>query len=303
MGHDHAVSAGGRHQKRLLLVLGLTTTFLIAEVVGGLVTGSLALLADAAHMMTDVFGLGLALVAIRFAARPATNRYSYGFYRIEILAATFNGALLLGIGAYILVEAIRRLIEPREIEGGAVMIVAAAGLVVNLIGAALLRGGAEESLNVQGAFLEVLADLLGSIAVLVSGGIILFSGWQRADPIASVAIGLLVIPRTLRLLKGAVDILLEGSPAGMDVAAIEGKIMATPGVESLHDLHVWTISSGLPALSAHVLVAASADRNRVLEAICADLTETFDLHHTTIQIEGREMEEEIYHAPATPTAS
>lgn len=295
MDHDHA-SAGARHRGRLKLVFGLTSLYMIAEFGGAFVTNSLALLADAAHMLTDVGGLGLALFAIWFAARPATPAKSYGYYRTEILAALLNGAILFAIGGYILYEAWGRFQEPPEVASGAMIGVAAIGLVINLIGVFLLRGGAGESLNVQGAFLEVVADLLGSLGVIIAGIIMLTTGWWYADPIFSVGIGLFILPRTYRLMSGAVNILMEGAPAGLDVPAVEAALEADADVQAVHDLHVWSITSGITALSAHVRLSATADGDRVLARLNAVLADRFDIHHTTIQIERAARAEAICHA-------
>lgn len=296
MGHDH-VSAGAQHRGRLKVVFGLTALYTLAEFVGALVTNSLALLADAAHMLTDVGGLGLALFAIWFATRPATPTKSYGYYRTEILAALLNGAVLFAIGGYILFEAWGRFQEPPEVSSGLMIGIATIGLVINVVGVILLRGGAGASLNVQGAFLEVVSDLLGSVGVIVAGIIMLTTGWWYADPIFSVGIGLFIIPRTYRLMSGAIHILMEGAPVGLDLAAVETAIAADADVEAIHDLHVWSITSGLTTLSAHVRVAREADGDAVLERLDARLAKEFDLHHTTIQLERSPLPETTYHAP------
>ena len=296
MGHDHA-SAGAQHRGRLKIVFGLTGFYMIAEFVGAIVTNSLALLADAAHMLTDVGGLGLALFAIWFAQRPATPAKSYGYYRTEILAALLNGAVLLAIGGYILYEAWGRFREPPEVSSTVMIGVATVGLAVNIAGAFLLRAGAGESLNVEGAFLEVMADLLGSVAVIAAGVIMLTTGWWYADPIFSVVIGLFIIPRTLRLMGGAVNVLMEGAPANLDVAAVEAAIASDRDVLAVHDLHVWSITSGVAALSAHAHVRPEADGDAVLARLNATLGERFDIHHTTVQIERSPCGEKTYHAP------
>ena len=296
MEHSHA-GAGAKHRKRLAVVFGLTSAYFVAEVVGALWTNSLALLADAAHMLTDVAGLGLALFAIWFAARPANPRKSFGYYRIEILAALLNGAVLLAVGAYILYEAWDRFSDPPEISSGPMMAIATVGLVINVIGIALLRQGSGESLNVQGAFLEVVADMLGSLGVLIAGAIIWATGWGYADPLFSIGIGLFVIPRTLRLMSKSVNVLMEGAPEGLDVVAVEAEMRAMPEVTGIHDLHVWSITSGIPALSAHVRIAPGADGDVVLDRVVERLAERFDIHHATIQIERAGRAEAIYHAP------
>lgn len=294
MSHQHA-GAGAKHRSRLAIVFGLTALYLVAEVLGAFWTNSLALLADAAHMLTDVAGLGLALFAIWFAARPARPEKSFGYYRIEILAALLNGAVLLAVSGYILYEAWGRFREPPEVSGGVMIVIATIGLIVNLIGIVLLRGGAEESLNVQGAFLEVVADLLGSLAVVVAGVIIWTTGWGYADPIFSIGIGLFVIPRTLRLMSKAANVLMEGVPEGIDIAQVEEALRTVPGVRAIHDLHVWGITSGVVALSAHAEIEPAADSDVVLDRIAKRLAERFDIHHSTVQIERSSREEDFYH--------
>lgn len=274
-----------QHRRRLLLVLGLTTTYMVAEVIGGLVTGSLALIADAAHMLTDVFGLALALFAIWFAGRPATPERTYGYYRAEILAALANALVLFGISAYILYEAWRRFQAPPEVESGPMLAVATVGLVVNLAGAWLLRGASGESLNLRGAYLEVISDLLGSLGVIIAGVIMLLTGWYYADPLFSVIIGLFILPRTWNLLREAVGVLLEGTPARINLAEVRAAMTAVPGVASVHDLHVWSITSGLDAMSAHVVLDGTAARAATLAALNAALKDRFQIEHTTIQLE------------------
>lgn len=280
-------SAAAGHRGRLSMVLILTTVYMLAEVIGGLWTGSLALMADAGHMLTDVFGLGMALAAIWFAQRPATAAKTYGFYRTEILAAVANGILLFGVAAYILFEAWRRFQEPAAINSVPMVVVAIGGLIVNLIGAKLLHGASEESLNARGAFLEVLSDLLGSIGVIVAAGIVYFTGWWQVDPIVSVLIGLFILPRTWGLLKSALDVLLEAVPSGVDLEAIESAMKAVPGVESVHDLHVWAITSGFIAMSAHV-TGADRPSGEILHDVQTMLTEHFGIRHATLQVEAED---------------
>lgn len=301
MAHSHA-SGGAKHRGRLALVFGLTTTYMVAEFIGALITNSLALLADAAHMLTDVAGLALALFAIWFGARPASPAKSFGYFRVEILAALLNGTVLLGIGVYILYEAWSRFREPPEVSGGSMIVVASIGLVINLVGMALLRGGSQESLNVQGAFLEVVADMLGSVGVIAAGLVIWTTGWWYADPIFSVGIGLFVIPRTLRLMSKAVDVLLEGAPEGMDIPGVEAALRSVPGVTDVHELHVWSITSGIASLSAHVRVAPETDSDGLLDSIERRMADRFDIHHTTVQIERSPRAEASYHASAVPPA-
>src|SRR3954463_696727 len=248
MGHDHAahvaVTAGAGHRRRLALVLGLTVTVLVAEVVGAVVSGSLALLADAGHMATDAAGIALALGAGTLAQRPASARRTFGWQRVEILAAVANGLLLLGVAGYVLVEAVLRIGRPAEIDSGLMMAVAGAGLVVNLVSLALLHGGRRDSLNVRGAYLEVLGDAFGSLAVLAAGVVIATTGGTYADTLASLASGVLVVPRAWRLLREALDVLLEAAPRGVDLDDVRSHILGVQGVLGVHDLHAWTITSG-----------------------------------------------------------
>jgi cobalt-zinc-cadmium efflux system protein len=293
VGHDHAahgVTAGGAHRRRLTVVLGLTLVVLVAEVVGAVLSGSLALLADAGHMATDAAGIALALGAVTLAQRPARGRRTFGWQRIEILAAVANGLLLLGVAGYVLVEAVLRIGEPAEISSELMLVVAGAGLVVNLVSLALLHRGRSDSLNVRGAYLEVLGDAFGSLAVLVAGVVILTTGWAYADTLASLAIGFLVVPRAWHLLREALDVLLEAAPRGVDLDDVRAHILAVDGVLGVHDLHAWTITSGLPVLSAHVVVSDAALQEghggRVLDALCSCLGSHFDVEHCTFQLEA-----------------
>ena len=291
MGHDHAhATAGGGQRGRLGVVLALTVLVLAAEVVGAALSGSLALLADAGHMATDAAGIALALGAVTLAQRPARGRRTFGWQRIEILAAVVNGLLLVAVAAYVLVEAIRRIGHPPDIGAGLMLAVAAGGLVVNLGSLALLHRGRDESLNVRGAYLEVLGDALGSVAVIVAAVLIATTGWTGADVVASVAIGFLVLPRAWHLLREALDVLLEAAPKGVDLDDVRAHIAGVDGVLGVHDLHAWTITSGLPVLSAHVVVTdealAAGHGGRVLDALCACLGEHFDVGHCTFQLEG-----------------
>lgn len=299
-GHDHGHSHGGpppgttgtaaaAYRGRLRIALGITLTVLAAEIVGSALTGSLALLADAGHMATDAVGVGMALVAIHFANRPAGGRRTYGYARAEILAALLNCLLLLGVGGFILVEAIERLANPTEVPGGTTVVFGLVGVVANLISLALLMRGQKESLNVRGAFLEVLSDALGSLAVVVSALVIMATGWTQADPVASLLIGLMIVPRTVKLFREALDVLLEAAPKNVDIDEIRSHIMALPGVEDLHDLHVWTITSGMPVLSAHVVVDHAAldsvGHEKMLHDLQGCLGEHFDVEHCTFQLE------------------
>ncbi len=289
MAHNHG-SAAARHSGRLLLVLGLTAGFMMVEAVVGFLTNSLVLIADAGHMLTDVAGVGLALAAIWFAQRPANERKTYGYYRAEILAALVNAVLLLAVAGYIFYEAVRRFTEPPEVASIPLLVVATGGLAVNIAGARLLHAASKESMNVRGAFLEVWKDILGSMAAIAAGLIILTTGWQYADPILAAAVAVLILPRTWDLLKGALDVLLEGTPAHINIGALQGRILAVPGVLAVHDLHVWTVTSGFVALSGHIRVAEPVNRDGVLVQLRQELLQQFDIEHITIQVESEALE-------------
>ncbi|WKX73332.1 cation diffusion facilitator family transporter [Streptomyces sp. XD-27] len=287
-GHGHG-TATAAHQWRLRCALGITLAVMAVEIAGGVVADSLALLADAGHMATDALGLAMALLAVHFANRPPSARRTYGYARAEILAALGNCLLLFGVGGYILVEAVRRLASPAGTEGGLTLVFGAIGLAANAVSLALLLPGQQDSLNVRGAFLEVLADALGSVAVLISAGIILATGWQAADPVASVLIALMIVPRTWKLLRETLNVLLEAAPKDVDMAEVRAHILSVDGVEDLHDLHVWTITSGMPVLSAHVVVSPrmldAAGHERMLHDLQGCLGEHFDVTHCTFQLE------------------
>jgi cobalt-zinc-cadmium efflux system protein len=248
-------------------------------------TGSLSLLADAAHMLVDTGGLLMSLLAIWFAERPPTPAKTYGYYRVEILAALVNGVVLCLLAVGILVKAYERLREPPHVPGVPIIVVAALGLAVNLASIGLLQSGAGESLNVKGAYLEVLGDAASSAAVIVAGAVIWITGWAIADPLASAAVALLILPRTWTLLRQAVNVLLEGAPAHLDVGEIESSLRAAPGVRRVHDLHVWTLTSGREAMSVHVVVAPDTPADRILEDLHVVLHARFGIDHTTIQVE------------------
>lgn len=291
--HDRAVgSAAGRHRNRLAWALALTLTYMTAEVVGGLITGSLALLADAAHMMTDAGGLLLALFAIRFAERPATPQKTYGYLRAEILSALLNAVVLLLLTIYILYEAYKRFISPPEILSGPMLAVAIVGLLVNLVSMRLLAGGSSESLNVQGAYFEVLSDMLGSLGVIMAALLVMWTGWTLADPLIGAGIGLFIVPRTWRLLSQAVHILLEGVPAEVDLNLLESALREIPGVTAVHELHVWTITSGLDSMSSHLVVADLSDAPRVLREARQVMKDRFGLTHVTVQLEDEALRAE-----------
>jgi len=266
-------------------VFGLTTAFLVAEVVGGLLTGSLALLADAGHMASDSASIGLALFAFWLSQRPATPNRSFGYRRAEILAALFNGMTLVAISIWIFVEAYRRFQEPPEVLGGWMLAVAALGLLVNLAGATILSRSGGESLNLQGALRHVIADILGSIGAIGASLIIVLTGWVYADPLVSALIGVLVLGSSWTLLRDSVNILLEQAPRGLAVEKVGRRMVEVEGVEEVHDLHVWEITSGFPALAAHVLVGGDRDcheRRRELEKV---LYREFGIEHTTLQVD------------------
>jgi len=278
-------SAAAQHRGRLVAVLGITVAILLVEVIGGIVSGSLALLADAGHALTDVAGIGLALGAIWFAARPSSAGRTFGFYRAEILVAVINGVLLFGVAGLVLVEAWRRFASPPEVEGGVMVATAAVGLAGNLVSMWLLREGQSRSLTMRGAYLEVMGDVLGSLAVLVAAGVLAVTGWPYADPIASVLGGLLILPRTWRLLREAVDVLMEATPRGIDLDEVRRHITETPGVADAHDLHAWTITNGLNVVSAHVVLGEGADSGIVLDRLMECLRGDFDIEHSTFQLE------------------
>jgi len=282
---DHIHSAAGANKQRLLIVFVLTAVYLVAEIVGGIATHSLALLADAGHMLTDVAGLGLALLAIRFAERAATPERTYGYYRVEILAAVVNAVVLIGISIGVLYEAYERFRHPPTVAGGPMLLVAIIGLAVNIAGIFLLRKGSGDSLNMKGAYFEVLSDMLTSVGVIVASVIMLTTGWYYADPLISAGIGLFILPRTWILLREAVGVLLEGTPAGVNLTAIREMVGRLPGVREMHDLHVWSLTSGVNAMSAHVVIVDDTMHNEVLDAVHNVVTTNFKIAHVTVQIE------------------
>ena len=285
MSGAHTQSPAARNKTRLAAVFGLTLFYFGVEVAGGLLTKSLALLADAGHMLTDVAGVGLALLAIRFAERPASRERTYGFYRVEILAALTNAVVLIGISLYILYEAYGRFISPPQVDSGAMLGVAVLGLGVNVVGMLILRTGSGESLNMKGAYFEVLSDMLTSIGVIIAAIVMLKTGWYYADPLISAGIGLFILPRTWTLMKEAVGVLLEGVPSDVNVAALRETLDGVPGVANVHDLHVWSLTSGVNALSVHVVVTDGASHTDVLNAIHVTITKSFKIGHITVQTE------------------
>ncbi len=286
--HDHSREGSNR---ALRAVLVITAGFLVVEIVGGIVADSLALLADAGHMLSDVLSLGVALFAAWLAGRPGGPSRTFGYRRAEILAALFNGVALVAISIWIFIEAGIRLGDPPDVETGLMLVVAAVGLAVNLVAARILHGHAQTSLNVSAAMRHVIADALGSLGAIVAAVIILTTGWNYADPAVSILIGLLIIASSYTILRDSLQILLEGSPPGTDVAEVGRAMAATSGVMEVHDLHVWTITSGFPALAAHVLVSRDTDCHATRRDLEAMLHERFGLDHTTLQVdhEGGEL--------------
>jgi cobalt-zinc-cadmium efflux system protein len=288
-GHAHGVTATGRHRRALITVLALSGLVAVAEVVGALVTGSLVLFADAAHMAADAAGLGLSLLAVYFAARPPAGRRTFGYARAEILAAMANALLLLGMTAFIIYEAVRRLMSPPVVNSGLLIVFGVIALAANVASLLLLRGSQAESLNLRGAFLEVASDALGAAAVIVTGAVIAATGFTRADPIASLAVGLLILPRTWHLLRETVDVLLEASPQNVDLSEVRRHMTEVGGVRDVHDLHAWTITSGLPVLSAHVVVDPGVFEDgrspTMLDRLQDCLRGHFDIEHSTFQLE------------------
>ena len=285
-GHSHGPGAWRETDRRALLIAaGLTAGFMLAEVAGGLLTGSLALIADAGHMLSDSFSLFLALGAVALASRPVTPKRTFGFKRAEILAALANGILLVLVSVWIIIEAIGRIGDPPEILGGWMLAIAVLGLIVNLVAARVLYGSSGESLNVKAALRHVLADVAGSVGVILAALVIMLTGWELADPIVSIVISVLIAASAWSILRDSVDVLLEAAPPGLDTEEIGYSMAALPGVEQVHDLHVWQITSGLPMLSAHVLVSADADCHAIRRRLEAQLREDFEIDHTTLQVE------------------
>jgi len=287
MGHDHDhLPSEIRHEKPLWWALGLTAAFLLVEVAGAFLTNSLALLSDAAHMATDTLALMIALVAVRLSRRPPDARRTYGYARLEALGAMFNGGLLFVVAGYILWEAIARFRQPQDIASTGMLVIAAIGLLVNLLAMRLLKAGSGESLNVKGAYLEVWADMLGSVAVIVGALLIRWTGWQAIDPILAVLIGLWVLPRTWILMREAINVLLEGVPKGVVLEDVRASLCAHADVVDVHDLHVWALASSTPALSAHVVVAEGVDADRVRRTLAERLHERHGIEHVTLQVEA-----------------
>ena len=285
--HSHAsIRSGERHKGRLFVAFCVLASLMVVEMVAGVVTGSLALLSDAGHMLTDVLGLGMALAAIQLASRGSKrSQNTFGLYRLEILAALANSVLLFWVGFYVLYEAFQRIGDPVEIDAGPVLVVAVLGLAANLIAFALLREGAKESLNVQGAYLEVLADTLGSVGVIVAAITISLTGWTWVDPAVGVAIGLWILPRTWKLGGQAVRILVQAAPPELDIDGVAADLAQVPGVIDVHDLHAWTLTSDMEVVSAHLMVATGTDAHAVLDQARSVLTDRYGIDHATLQVE------------------
>ena len=295
-GHDHghshgagALRAGARHQRRLAVAFGLIAAFFVVEAVAGVLTNSLALLSDAGHMLTDVIGLGMALAAIQLASRHArradAGQHTFGLYRLEILAAFVNALLLFGVALYVLVEAVRRISADPEVHSVPMLVVATAGLVVNIVAFLLLREGSKESINIEGAYLEVLADTLGSVGVIVAGVLLEIFGWTWVDPVVGAAIGVWILPRTWRLGGQAVRILLQAAPPGFDLPGLQADLAGLTGVVDVHDLHVWTLTSEMENASAHIVVEVGTDTHQVLDQARELLQVRYAIDHATLQIE------------------
>ena len=291
MGHDHGRGSSVQHRSRLAVVLVLSLTVLVVEGIAAWITGSLALLADAGHMLGDTFGVGMALVAIsvaQVAGRPGSRR-SFGYHRTEILAAAVNGLILLILSIWVAVNAIRRFGDAPQVDGSLMIAAGIVGLVINVIGILLLRTGAKESLNVRGAYLEVVGDALGSVAVIAAAILIMSVGWYLADPIASLFIAAMIVPRAVSLLRDVAEVLLESTPKDVDLEELRAHMKGMDGVRDIHDLHVWTITSGMPVMSAHVVVEDSVTHmgqaEVVLERLRCCLADHFDVEHSTFQIE------------------
>lgn len=289
MAADHAHGQMRLANARSLsLALALTGTFLVAEVIGGILTGSLALISDAAHMLTDTIGLAIALAAMKIASRPADSRRTFGYQRFEILAAAFNAVLLFAVAGYILYEGAKRFVDPPQVQTLGMLAIASLGLVVNLIAMRLLNAGKNSSLNVKGAYLEVWSDLLGSVGVIGAAIAIWLTGWTWIDAVVAIGIGLWVLPRTWTLLRDTTNVLLEGVPDGIELDAVAAKLKAVAGVRDLHDLHVWALTSDSPSLSAHLVVATDANAGSVRARVADMLKEQFHIAHVTLQVEDED---------------
>lgn len=289
-GHDHGdhghSHGAGANAKSLTMALVLTSLFLLAELAGAWLFNSLALLSDAAHMFTDSAALAIALAAIRIGRRPADNRRTYGYRRFEILAAAFNAVLLFAVAAYVLYEGIHRFFDPQPVQSLGMLLVATAGLAINLVAMRVLAGGKDDSLNIKGAYLEVWADMLGSLGVIAAAVLIYFTGWRWVDPAVAIAIGLWVLPRTWVLLRDTANILLQGVPRGIDLNAIRSAIKSVPNVAEVHDLHLWSIAGDDKSLTVHVVLLPGNAPDPVRLAIAQMLHDEFDISHATLQMEA-----------------
>ncbi|SNB43713.1 Cation efflux system protein CzcD [Flavobacterium psychrophilum] len=287
MATTNTTSAGNKYNKSLKIVFSITLVYFIVEVIVGFMSNSLALLSDAAHMLTDVAGQALALFAIWMASKPRNSKKTYGYLRTEIFSALINAIVLIFISGYILYEAWQRFQDPPKVAGFSMLIVASIGLIINLISMKILKSGSEESINIKGAFLEVVADMLSSIAVIIAGIIILSTGWLLIDPIISALIGLFILPRTFGLLKESFDILLEGVPKDVNYDAVEKYISKNPGVDSIHDLHIWSLTSGVNALSGHIIMKPETtitEMNDIIFEIKKGLNSSYKISHTTLEV-------------------
>jgi cobalt-zinc-cadmium efflux system protein len=293
--HSHSHSRAARSRRRLSIVLVLTSVYMFAEAAGGWLTGSLALLADAGHALTDVAALALALIAVWFGSRPATSSKTFGYYRLEILAALINGVALILISFLIFYEAYQRWAQPPVVRSGLMILVASGGLVINLVCARLLHGDHKDDLNVRGAWLHIIGDALGSVGAIVAGALMSVYGWYAADPLFSCLIGLLIIWSSWHLIRESTNVLLEGTPAHINLAAVEDAILQTDGVTDVHDLHIWTITSGREALSAHVIHIETISQAELLKELRAKLQDRFGVDHLTIQMETTDFEDETFH--------
>lgn len=293
--HNHNHGASAQNTTRLKIALALTLVYMFAEAIGGYLTGSLALLADAGHMLTDAGAMILTLFAFWFAARPASASKTYGYYRLEILAALINGVTLVLISLWIFYEAYLRFADPPPVASLEMTFIAIGGLIINLIAAWLLHGGHQENLNMHGAWLHVMGDALGSVAAIIAGVTMYVFGWYQADPIVSALIGIIIIYGSWKLIHESVNVLLEGTPAHIDLGEVEKSILATDGVDNVHDLHIWTITSGMEALSAHVIHGKEIKQAELLKTLRAKLHDSFGIDHLTIQMETLEFEDEKVH--------
>lgn len=281
---DHHVSAAGQQRSRLAAALVISIAVLVVELFAGLAADSLALLADAGHVFADASGMAISLAAVWIANRPTSGGRSYGLYRLEILAASANALLLLAVSLYVIWEGIRRLAAPPDTNAGLVVVVAVFALAANAVSLWLLSGGRHESMTIRGAYLEVLGDMLGAGAVLVAGVVILATGFQQADALASILIGVLILPRAWSLLRDSADVLLEATPKGVDLDEVRRHILDSPGVEAVHDLHAWTITSGMNVVSAHVVMGPAGEPGTLLDHLGACLSADFDIGHSTFQL-------------------